>query len=196
VSLAALVAVVALVVSALVLRDTSASRVTTSSGRPVEVSPRALLPWERDVEVFMAVDAPAAQVASVLQQVRQSPDVSVFAFVDRNEALREFRKLTGNNPSLSDGIDASALPESVRIVSRRCADRKPLANRLESVPGVDKIVISVSGFALSHADAKRYQHRDARWLASHRIRGRCGERLPWPWPWPWPTGPAFLPPRG
>jgi hypothetical protein len=190
VSLAALAAVVALVVSALVLRGTDASRVTTSSGRPVQVSPRALLPWETDVEVFMGVNASPDQVARVLQYVRESHDVRLFAFVDRNEALRKFRKLTANNPSLSEGIDANALPESVAIVSRRCADRKPLANRLESVPGVDKIDISVSGFALSHADAKRYQHRDARWLASHRIRGRCGERLPWPWPWPTIRGSA------
>ena len=175
VSVAAVVIVVASVVGALMLRDTTASRVSTSSAMPVQVPLRSLLTWEADLQVFMNVDATADQVASVRQHIRQLRDVRLYAFVDRSDALKQFRKVTANNPSLSEGIDASSLPQSVEIVSRSCAASDRILHDVESLPGVAAGDIP---YSLSHADAVRYQHRDVRWLASHGVRGKCGQRLP------------------
>ena len=97
--------------------------------------------WKHGVkfEVFMNVDATQSQIAGVrsaLDDAVTSKRVRTYQFLNKEDALNEFKRLTQNNPSLSEGIDAQSLPPSFRVAPTKAELTKVLAAQYETLPGV------------------------------------------------------------
>jgi cell division transport system permease protein len=100
--------------------------------------------WKHGVkfEIFMTVESTRNQVdgvRSALDEAVTAKRVRSYQYLNKQEALGEFKRLTQNNPSLSEGIDANALPESFRVAPAKAELTKSLAQRYEVLPGVDKV---------------------------------------------------------
>jgi cell division protein FtsX len=92
-----------------------------------------------DVEVFMRLDATAAQTKNVGAVIRRSHAVRKSTFVSHADAYREFKALFASQPDLGSSTTADQLPESFRITLAKSAKAKPLVRRLEHLPGVDEV---------------------------------------------------------
>jgi hypothetical protein len=169
VAVAVLVAVTA---GVLLLRSDSPS-VQTPASKSRETSPSKLLPLEADAAVYMLTDAPTLQDEVVRDFLRRSPDVRVFAYVDKSTAYEEFRRTFRDRPDLLSSVDPGALPASFRIRVRDCTSRLQLIESLKAVPGVDE---AVTQLGLSRAEAERF--RDRQGFPPSDTRGRCGDRPP------------------
>ncbi|HTK16026.1 MAG TPA: permease-like cell division protein FtsX [Acidimicrobiia bacterium] len=89
-----------------------------------------------DIEVFMDVGAPSAQIDAVRARIESDPDVIKYTLIDHEKALQEFRRLFAGNPNLIAATPASSLPESFRLVVRHGASVPAVASRFERLPGV------------------------------------------------------------
>src|ERR1700687_4522514 len=76
--------------------------------------------WKHGVkfEIFMTVDPTQNQIGGVraaLDEAVAGKRIRSYQYLNKEDALNEFKRLTQNNPSLSEGIDAQALPPSFRV---------------------------------------------------------------------------------
>lgn len=94
-----------------------------------------------DAEVFMKTAATASQTAAVRNAIRRSHLVRKFAFLSRDDAYREFRRLFRDHPDLTAAIDRDLLPASFRLELVHGAKRGPLGRALQRLPGVDQVKI-------------------------------------------------------
>jgi FtsX extracellular domain len=161
------VAVIALAVGALVLRDDGPS-VQTPAGEPKETSAANLLSLEADTDVYMRPDAPTWDINAVREVLRNSSEVRRFAYVDKSAAYEDFKRLFRDQPDLVNSVDPSALPTTFRIIARDCATRSQLIESLQAMAGVDE---AIAQLGLSRADAERFS--DSREPLPPEIRGRC-----------------------
>ena len=100
--------------------------------------------WKHGVkfEIFLTVDATQGQidgVRSALDEAVNTKRVRSYQFLNKQDALNEFKRLTQSNPSLSEGIDASALPVSFRVAPVRAELTKSLAAQYNTLPGVQEV---------------------------------------------------------
>jgi cell division transport system permease protein len=100
--------------------------------------------WKHGVkfEVFMNVDATQGQIEglrSALDEGVTSKQIRSYQYLNKNDALNEFKRLTQNNPSLSEGIDAAALPASFRVAPIKAELTKSLAQQYQTLPGVYQV---------------------------------------------------------
>ena len=100
--------------------------------------------WKHGVkfEVFMNVDATQNQIQGVRAQLDEGVSakrIRSYQYLNKQDALKEFKRLTQNNPSLSEGIDASALPPSFRVAPTKAEMTKSLAQQYEVLPGVQTV---------------------------------------------------------
>jgi cell division protein FtsX len=133
----------------------------------VEVSPKTLREGMADLNVWMTVNATAAQIEAVRSAIEQSTLVKRFAFADKEVALETFGRVFRDQPNLVKNVDAESLPTSFRIVSRSCSARADIATAFEQLAGVDEVSFSPG-----------YTRKDAALLGSKnepylRGRGRC-----------------------
>ncbi len=98
--------------------------------------------WKHGVrfEVFMNVDATQNQIDAVREAISSSPQVKSYQFIDKPQALKEFKRLTKNEPELSQDIDANALPESFRVAPKKAEQTETLADQFRVLPGVKTVV--------------------------------------------------------
>lgn len=92
-----------------------------------------------DFEVFLKVDATAAQTAAVRAALNHSTEVARVKFVSKDAALREMRSLFANSPKLAASVPANSLPASFRVDLRKHAHVKQLTRRLNHLPGVEQV---------------------------------------------------------
>ncbi|MBV8952464.1 MAG: ABC transporter permease [Actinobacteria bacterium] len=100
--------------------------------------------WKHGVkfEVFMNVDATQGQVDGVRQALDEAVStkrVRSYQFLNHQDAMNEFKRLTQGNPSLSEGIDPSSLPESFRVAPVKAELTKTLAAQYNVLPGVQEV---------------------------------------------------------
>jgi len=93
-----------------------------------------------EIGVFMSVEASAEQIDEVRATLENDPDVAEFTFVDKEEALEEFRRTFEDDSSLSENITADDLPVEFRIVPASADSEPMLVERYGSLPGVDTTV--------------------------------------------------------
>jgi cell division protein FtsX len=107
---------------------------TATTGRAREV------PQVRgeDAEVFLDLRATDAQIERVRRVVEHSGVVERFAYVDREAALREFRRIYRNEPDLIASTHADDLPTSFRVTFREPGGFRTLRRSLRGVAGYDE----------------------------------------------------------
>jgi cell division transport system permease protein len=98
--------------------------------------------WKHGVkfEVFMNVDATSNQTTSVSEAIRGDSRVRAVQYINKQQALDEFKRLTKDNPQLYSDIDASSLPASFRVAPKKAELTNALADQFKSLPGVQDVV--------------------------------------------------------
>lgn len=94
-----------------------------------------------DAEIFMRVKATASQIADVREAVEHSRSIDQFAYLDPEDALREFREIFRDDPELIENVDADELPPSFRIVLDNGVNVDRVARRFEKLAGVAEVVL-------------------------------------------------------
>jgi cell division transport system permease protein len=101
--------------------------------------------WKHGVkfEIFMNVDASQNQITAVqagVDDAVKAHRIRSYQYVNKDEALQLFKKLTQSDPSVSEGVGADALPASFRVAPIKAELTKSLAQQFEALPGVYKVV--------------------------------------------------------
>jgi cell division protein FtsX len=122
--------------------------------RPEEVAPQQLAPARADATLFMDVNATEDQIAGARKEIMRSRFIRRFAFVSKDDAVAEVR-----GDTQFEGVDASQLPTSFRMIVIRPASVLQLQAIFHSLPGVDELMAS--------PPIQRRQQEQRR---------RCGER--------------------
>ena len=104
----------------------------------------ATVRWKDGVEfiVFMDPEISPELEAGIRRQLEDSPEVSGFSYIDKDEAYAEVQDLLGDSPELVEVITPERLPASFRV---KPTDTLPervdeLAAVFRSQPGVAKVV--------------------------------------------------------
>lgn len=176
-AVAAVLVVTLVAIATVVLRgggDTPTIQTPTSP--PHQVSTGRLLPNQSNLVVFMRADASDDEVGAVRRTIVESDAIRRYAFLSHQEALREYRRHTADNPALSEDITADVLPESFRIELRDCSAISDLRAFFEQLPGVDAVQLAAG---LSRSLAKKYNDTSKLDdLPPRTLHGTCGGTLP------------------
>jgi cell division protein FtsX len=92
-----------------------------------------------DVEVFMTLEATRQEVRGVQQAVRRSDLVDRYSFLDKQDSLREFRRIFRKDRDLVAAISADDLPVSFKLDLSHRSDRQRAVDVFGRLPGVDKV---------------------------------------------------------
>jgi cell division transport system permease protein len=100
--------------------------------------------WQGGVEfvVFLNPTATEDQIASVGQDLEDSPDVENVTYVDKAGAYEEFKRLFADSPEMQEAVEPEILPPSYRVVPvNKDADTvTALSEQYEEKPGVQQVV--------------------------------------------------------
>src|SRR5688572_16370704 len=79
---------------------------------------KANLQWRGGIElsIFMRSDAPQGQIDAVERELKASPEVKRYLFVDKKAALAEYKELYQDNEELQDILTEEDMPTSFRVV--------------------------------------------------------------------------------
>jgi hypothetical protein len=100
-----------------------------------------------DVEIFMRLGACDAQIDAVGVAVERDPDIQLFRFISRDDALSEFRKLFADEPALLQHTTAEDLPTSFRLKLRDGVRPSAVAERYQHLAGVQLVITPANPFA-------------------------------------------------
>lgn len=109
-----------------------------------------------DGEIFMKVHATPAQIAAVRTRVLHSKLVRRFAFLSKQDAMREFRKIYGDNERLMAQTSAEMLPTSFVLTFAKGVKATAIKHSFEGGRGVDE-VRSRRNNGLSDDDRDRFE---------------------------------------
>jgi FtsX extracellular domain len=98
----------------------------------------------RDVEVFLDVNASAAETTAVAATLKADPDITSVQHVSRAEAYAIFKKDFVDQPSLVQSTKPSDLPESFRVVLAPERSVTAVVQRYEHIRGVDIVLTNGS----------------------------------------------------
>jgi cell division protein FtsX len=93
-----------------------------------------------DAEVFLKARATPAQVAAVRRAVLRSKVVDRYAFLSRDDAVREFRRIYRDEPDVVATARREDLPPSFRVILRDGRGVESLRRSLRGVDGFDEVV--------------------------------------------------------
>jgi cell division protein FtsX len=93
-----------------------------------------------DAEVFLDLSASPKQIADVEKAIRRSGVVDRFAYLDREEAVREFRRLFPNESKTLATRVSGELPPSFRVIFRDANGLQELRRSLRGMGGYDGVV--------------------------------------------------------
>jgi hypothetical protein len=102
-----------------------------------------------DAIVFLDPDISSDQLAAIGQALQTLEGVQSFYYVDRDQALAEFKEAAADTPSAIEDIDPNMLPTQYRLALADDADVATIVTDLEHLPGVRKVVLSPSVLARS-----------------------------------------------
>jgi cell division protein FtsX len=94
-----------------------------------------------DVEIFMTVRATDAAIAHVRGVLAKLAVARSVRYLDKAAAYAEFKRIFRDSPDLVRNVSPAALPVSFRVDVDRRADRETVRRAVESLPGVDQIVM-------------------------------------------------------
>ena len=100
-----------------------------------------------DVEIFMRVGACNALIDAVWVAVERDPDIQLFRFISKDDALSEFRKLFADEPALLQHTTAEDLPTSFRLKLRDGVRPSAVAERYQHLAGVQLVLTPANPFA-------------------------------------------------
>jgi cell division protein FtsX len=95
-----------------------------------------------DLEVFMMIDPDPGAVDAVRVILEASPLVERFDHLDKEDALKEFKRIFRADADITMNIDAADLPESFRVWVGSSVDPAPLVETLTAAPSVEHVVPS------------------------------------------------------
>ena len=117
--------------------------------------------WKNGIEfeVFINLDATAAQKAQIQRQLTHSPDVKTVRFVGRQEQDKLFRQFFHDQPEYLDNVRADDLPESYRVAPavKDAAVIKAMADRIGKEPGVKQVAFAGDEVARALRTSKAMQ---------------------------------------
>ncbi len=77
--------------------------------------------------------------ANLLESLRAMPEVKDAVFVDKNQAMEEFKVKWGDKAYLLDGIPENPLPNSIRVTVHQLEDADKVVAAAEGADGVEDI---------------------------------------------------------
>jgi len=92
------------------------------------------------VRVFLNADVSNNEVKAVGQLLGSTPGVKHYSYVDKAEALKEFRSLYGNDKAFLDVMTTRYIPPSYKVVPTASENVSTLVNVFDKQPGVQKVV--------------------------------------------------------
>lgn len=104
---------------------------------------RATVQWKGNVElsIFMKPDAAAVEKDAVTRQLNnlKPSQVKDFRYVDKPEALAEFRQIFANEPDLRDSLGLEDIPPSFRVVPTTAEQTRQIGQRFENTAGIFRV---------------------------------------------------------
>jgi cell division protein FtsX len=119
-----------------------------------------------DAEVVLAERASNLDVAPIRDRLRRSPWVREFAFVDREESLRETRRIFPDDAADLTAPGVASVPELFRVLLEDPSAGEPFRQGFERMPGVDFVRVG-----RGHTQDVRHFDIDERFQSC----GRSGE---------------------
>ena len=110
-----------------------------AGAQPQRVPASEIAHEDADFEVFMAVDATAAQIAGVEARLDGERKVRRYAHLSKDDAYAEFERIFRNDPDIVRSVTAADLPESFRVDLVPGAKAKPLLPEFAALAGVDSV---------------------------------------------------------
>lgn len=97
--------------------------------------------WKGNVRVivFMEPGASAGQTRAVEQELKTTPGVKSFFYMNQSGAWHEFREMFAGNPTILDNTTEKEIPPSFRLVPTHAQDAAELASQFKGQPGVYRI---------------------------------------------------------
>ncbi len=105
---------------------------------------KANLQWRGDIElsVFMRTDAPQGQIDAVERELRATPEVKKFTFVNKQAAFKEYQEIFEGNEDLQDVVTIDDMPTSFRIVPTKAELARSIGDRFDKRAGVQDIAFA------------------------------------------------------
>ncbi len=99
--------------------------------------------WNNDVSfiVYLFPDASGDQVGSLTKDMKESPQVDTWSYLDHPKSYEAFKKLFPDDPTIVETVKASDLPTSFRVKPKN-PDAKVvegLADKFRAKPGVYRV---------------------------------------------------------
>ncbi len=91
------------------------------------------------LEVFMATDATAQQIADINTALKADPNVKSFRYLDKDAAYAEFKRIFRRNPDLVSTITPADLPASFRVAPKKAELTKAVQAEFKTQQGVDSV---------------------------------------------------------
>src|SRR5262245_49114034 len=91
------------------------------------------------LEAFMVVKPTPEQVRDVRNAIEDDPQIKRYTYLDKEDALEEFKRIFRKEPDLVKNVDAESLPPSFRIVPTEAEFTNRVKQRLEPLAGVDEV---------------------------------------------------------
>ncbi|MCU1456325.1 MAG: cell division protein [Actinomycetia bacterium] len=97
--------------------------------------------WKGGVrlEAFMNVDATQTQIDGVNAALKSYTNVKSYKYLNKQDALVEFKILFANQPALVNNVSPADLPTSFRVAPAKAEFTNQIANELTRLPGVNKV---------------------------------------------------------
>jgi cell division transport system permease protein len=102
--------------------------------------------WKGGIEfvVFLRADATDAQQQAIDEQLKESPEVQSYKYVDQQDAYEEFKRLFADSQEMIDSVQPEDLPPSFRVqpVNKDADSVESLASTFQDSPGVKQVVLA------------------------------------------------------
>lgn len=104
--------------------------------------------WQQGVHVivFLKNDVPFQTEEDLQREIESWPEVKETSFCDKACAYQEFKEMFADQPSITDEVDPSILPASIRIKLTNIDYYKDVTYRLIDNPAVRKVVTAGEQF--------------------------------------------------
>jgi cell division transport system permease protein len=97
--------------------------------------------WAQKVEVsvFLREDVSNEERDALEQEIQQIPEVQRYYYETKEQAYERFQEQFRDSPSLTENVDASAMPESFRIKLTDASKFPVIRARLAGDPAIDEV---------------------------------------------------------
>jgi cell division transport system permease protein len=99
---------------------------------------KAAIQWRGGVElaIFLQPTVTNTEVSAIGNELRSTPGVKNFHYVDKPQAYQEFKTIFGGNNDIVSALGPSDMPPSYRVVPTRVQDIDEMGKQFQGQPGV------------------------------------------------------------